>query len=145
MRVLKRWESLLLFLSCLWMMYTIFSGLIAQISSFVSSKYFHYYFLTVWYVYIGSWISYICLSISLYGGLKACIHYQSWIHFVAYGLIGMVGYLVPIITYTIHSGSLYVSFYFILPLYMVGIGLKNRKHRNTSSVYIPLFLPFNQK
>ena len=109
----------------LWLLFNVIYGISTQLHMFMSEDFCPGYFKRVMYLYIGSWVSYILFLVSAYKCFRACITYEkSARNLMISGLLGILGYTVPVLTFSIYAGRIqFLGLYILIPIYILIAGI----------------------
>lgn len=121
----------------LWLIFNVVYGVGLQVSMIWSKDFSFEHFERAAYVYVGSWITYLFFFISCFKCARVCVSYEnSAKNLIISGLFGIIGYLVPMFTYSIYVGNLQLpSLYILFPLYILIIGLIFRRKQTEPILY----------
>lgn len=132
--------DIVLLLYSLWNAFVVIRGILSQLTMLFSPDFTLRYIADSWYVYVGSWISYVLLLVSSFRCICAIIRFKSWNSVIMSGIIGQFAYIVPMITFSIYREKLHIgSIYSLTPMCIVFIGIwGNMLHYNNEDEYTPL-------
>lgn len=138
-QVKKHMIGLLIMLYAIWILSIVGRTLIREAIDIFTHNYLPGYFSISWYLYLGSWISCIFFFLSALRCIRASIICKSWKYIFTAGVLGMCGYCVPMITFSIYVKEFYsVLPHGIVPLCIALIGLGLRRSESVSDSYTPL-------
>ncbi len=141
---LKRIVGISFLLYILWLLFNVIYGISRHLNMIISEDFCVEYFKRVVYLYIGSWISYILFVISSYKCFRACMAYEKNArNLMLSGIMGILGYVIPIFTFSIYSGSIQLlGPYILIPLYVFTVGVICSRKRTKNILCQPLWRDF---
>ena len=144
MRWLKKIVRISFWLYIVWLLFTVIHGVSGQLNMIGSEDFSLKYFKRVIYLYIGSWLSYILFFVSAYKCFRACMACkESARNLMLSGLMGILGYAVPMLTFSIYAGRLQLSgLYILIPLYIFIVGVICSRKRAETMLCKPLWSGF---
>ena len=122
-----------------WMLFNVVYGIISQISQLLAGVFSPEYWAMSWYLCLGSWISYIFMTLSAYRCVRASLGPKSWKYICVAGFFGLLAYCVPMVTFTIYSERFYSALPFsAIPIVIILAGLVCRSEITGTKPYIPI-------
>ena len=105
-----------------WMLYTTRVSVILQWEKFTAEDFVMWYYKQTFYLTVGSFLSMAGMVISIIMCAIALYRRQDGQFIVRTGIVILVVYMIPFITFTIYQRSLFISYYPLLGIIMIACG-----------------------